>query len=282
MGKNPLNSFKSAVNIAGDSVSETYQFVSKDVSKTASEILPLIVSETNKKSKLENKKNNIKKQNGEKMNPLEKQIYSQYIGCFLDDPFNPSMENYLGEVSNSLECINLGKKNNFKYVGIQQGDKCFASDILPNTEEVDKKTNCNVGCDDINTGNCGGFFYNQVYKTDNVINLNNLQIENNKKNKINNKLKTNNENETNIENNINSNNLNNQNINTEINNENNVNNILENFITSDIEMEKINYGLSHVNCNCWYPVNSYVLFLWILILLILLYLLFEYIYKKSS
>jgi hypothetical protein len=69
----------------------------------------------------------------QELSPFEKQIQSLYVGCFSDDPSNPSMEKDLGDISNSLECIELGKKNNYKYVRIQQGNKCFASNKIPVT-----------------------------------------------------------------------------------------------------------------------------------------------------
>ena len=57
--------------------------------------------------------------------------------------------------------------------------------------------------------------------------------------------------------------------------------LLENFINSDSELDKIT-TLSNCNNNSWSPVSSYTLFLWILILIILIYLLFEYLYKKKD
>jgi len=274
MGKkssNPLNVLKSAINKAGDTVAQTYTEVSKDVSKVATQVIPQnivtklelesetksetkseLMSESEKEFKLKqleldkiNAKTKIVK---DELTPFEKHIQSLYVGCFSDDPSNPSMENYLGEVSNSLECIEFGKKNNFKYVGVQQGNKCFGSNKIPTTEKVDKKVYCNIGCDDINTGNCGGFFYNQVYKTTTTNPNTNILQEN--QNKI---LSE---------------------------------NILEKFINLDTDIEKINYGLSHsepnTNPNSIYPIDSYTLFFWICVLVILLYLLFEYIYKKSN
>ncbi len=278
MGKkssNPFNTLKTAINTAGDNVSKTYTSVSKDISNTASKIIPVKPKESDNseekkilpeiktvKHEIESEKKIIKPEKS----PLEKQIESQYIGCYSDDPSNPSMEHYLGEISNSLECIELGKKNNYKYVGLQQGNKCFASNKLPNTKEVDKNEFCNVGCDDIDSGNCGGFFYNQVYKT-NIL-TENLQHNNNNKH-----IKKEDK-DINDESNK---------INDKVNNiKDEANSILENFISSDNEMEKINYGLSHVDCSCWDPINSYVLFTWVVILIILLYLLFEYLYKKQQ
>ena len=257
MGKkkssNPLNVFKSTINKAGDTVSKTYTDVSKTVSKTAAQIIPVnLMGDISEPEPSEKAKpivqEEIKEEIKEELYPFEKQIQSLYIGCFSDDPSNPSMEKDLGDVSNSLECIELGKKNNYKYIGIQQGNRCYASNKIPIAPEVDRNEYCNVGCDDINTGNCGGFFYNQVYKTD----INDTAL-----NKLGNKIKH-----------------------EEEKNKKNAEEMLEKFINLDTDIEKINYGLSNVNYNCQTPIDSYVIFFWIVILIILLYLLFEYIYKK--
>lgn len=94
----------------------------------------------------------------------EKEILPFYIGCFSDDPSNLSMKKYLGTVSNPVECIKLGKQKGYNYVGLQQGDKCYASNNIPKTSSVDKK-HCNIKCNEPKTGTCGGYFYNKVYKT---------------------------------------------------------------------------------------------------------------------
>lgn len=249
---NPLNLFKNTVNNASNVVAQTYTTVSQDVSNTVSQIVPPAIIRPNNilKPEIKQEINMIVQELKPEFTPFEKQIQSLYIGCYSDDPSNPSMEKDLGDVSNSLECIELGKKNNYKYVGLQQGNRCFASNNIPSTSEVDRKENCNVGCDDINTGNCGGFFYNQVYKTalpDVALNFSGEKI--------------------NIE---------------EEKNKNQAENMLEKFATLDTEVEKINFGLSHATLDCIKPVNSFDIFFWLVILIILLYLLFEYIYKKSQ
>ena len=258
MGKkssNPLNSIKSTINKATSTASKTYDNVSKQVAKTATQIIPpdLIKNKQEDKPEIKHEiKYEIKshiKPIVEKVNelpPFEKHIQSLYVGCFSDDPSNPTMETNLGDVSNSLECIELGKKNNYKYVGIQQGNKCYASNTIPVSSEADRDVHCNVGCDDINTGNCGGFFYNQVYRTNNQNNnlLNNIKLESEEKT--------------------------------------NAMKILENFSNFDTDVEKINYGLSHVKHNCIDSIDPYLIFFWVVILVVLLYLLFEYIYLKSK
>jgi hypothetical protein len=255
MGKNPLGTLKTTINNIGDSVSETYSKVSNNLSETAATIIsPNLIknNEEAKKIKSEVEQVNLISEEEIKfeLSSLEKQIPSLYVGCFSDDPTNLSMEKDLGDISNSLECIELGKKNNYKYVGIQQGNKCFASNKIPVTSEVNRNEYCNIGCDDINSGNCGGFFYNQVYKTD----INNKALD------------------------ILHENIKNQNVN----NEKKAVEMLENFVNLDTDMEKINYGLAHVNYNCLSSINSFHLFILFIILIILIYLLFEYLYKKSE
>ena len=264
MGKNPISVFKTTINNIGDNTSKTYNELSKNVVDIATKIIPPNLVKNNeemeKKPNIEH--NNILNKVQEQiqnqvyeqkpklqLSPLEKKIHSLYIGCFSDDPSNPTMEKDFGDISNIIECIELGKKNNYNYVGIQQGNKCYASNKIPNSLEVNKDDYCNIACDDINSGNCGGFFYNQVYKTD--INDKALEILN-------------------------------ENINKNINNEEKALNILEQFDILDKDINKINYGLSHVNYNCVSSINSFHLFIWIIVLIILLYLLFEYLYNKSE
>lgn len=261
---NPLDVLKSTINKTGDTVSKTYTDLLQNVSKTVSTLIPENIL-NDKPEQKEVSKSEIKPIVEEviknELLPFEKQIQSLYIGCFSDDPSNPSMEKDLGDVSNSLECIELGKNSNYKYVGIQQGNRCFASNKIPFAKEVERGEYCNIGCDDINTGNCGGFFYNQVYKTD----INNILL-----NKLDNKIipeKDNKEAEAEAE---------------EKRNKKNATQILEKFVSLDTDIEKINYGLEHINYNCHTPIDSYVVFFWIVILIILLYLLFEYIYNKSE
>lgn len=282
MGKknsSPINSLKSALNKASETVVNTYDIVSADVVTTMEKIIPIetkkINVEINNELKQENEQNKISVQ---EILPEKKQNEFNFIGCYSDDPSNPSMENYLGEISNSLECIELGRKNNFKYVGVQQGDKCYGSNKIPSTQLVDSKENCNIGCDDINSGNCGGFFYNSVYNTDikkNEINRQENILSNDMKNfiKLNIEDKSNQEKLFNITNTIKTN---------AISEFSNSNEIFENFKNSDIDIEKINYGLGYINLNCHEPMNIYILITWFIILIILFYLLFEYIRIKNS
>jgi len=253
-----FNQFRIGFNEASDEainyVSTTYDNVSAEISNTASELIPIVTGGMMNPQPINTTPNNlvmpVNVSPEINMNPFEKQYESLYMGCYIDDPSKLSMKNFLGDISNISECINLGKNNNYKYVGIQQGNKCFGSNNLPTTQQYDRKKYCNVGCDDINTGNCGGFYFNQVYKTSydnpmpalNIIDNKLLLEESNKKEAF---------------------------------------CLLENFINSDNELEKIK-KLENTNNNCWLPINSYLLFFWMLILIILIYLLFEYLYKKKD
>lgn len=203
MIKNPLSSIKAAINSTVDSISTTYKTTSKNVSSSIGKAIPIY--NTDKKEDTETKKinnttnnttnnndnndtknnnnnNDINNNNNNNANiivpvvpekkelPLfEKNLEPFYKGCYLDDPSELTMNNLLGIVPNSLKCIELGKNKDFKYVGIQQGNKCYGSNSLPTTIEGNRSTNCNISCDDIDTGNCGGYFYNQVYETENII-----------------------------------------------------------------------------------------------------------------
>lgn len=255
MSFNPMNTLKEFINKTADTASQSFDKVSSDVSKAITPIVqnvkPNVI--TTQQEPVKNQEP-IKPQLDEenKLVPFEKQFQSSYVGCYSDDPNNPSMNAFLGYVPNISECINMGRENNFEYVGIRGGNECFASNTIPSTLSVDRARYCNVGCDEVGTGNCGGFFYNQVYKTkpkpisNDIPKLNDTQEE------------------------------------TEQLLISDAANILENFISSDTDMKKITMGLNIDNFNCWKPVNTYVIFLWLVVLIFLIYLLFEYLYKKNK
>ena len=100
--------------------------------------------------------------------PFQTRLAPLYIGCLNDDPLNPIMNKNLGTVDNQLECINLGLENKLKYVGIIEGGKCVGADKIKEESFV-SKYNCDYPCNEANTGYCGGFYYNQVYKIDETI-----------------------------------------------------------------------------------------------------------------
>ena len=255
MSFNPLNSTKNFINQSANSISNSYDKVSSDVFNIISPIVksvkPNILSEHQNKNAKRTKhdihNDDMKQKLTNHNKKIESKFESQFVGCYVDDPSNPSMEVLLGPVSNVSECIDIGKKNNFTYVGIRGGNECYASNNIPQTQMVDRNTYCNVGCDDIGAGNCGGFFYNQVYRTSIPDNMNHsLKSEENITQKI----------------------------------TNNTTNILENFISYDNDLKKISMGLNIDNFNHLKPINMYVIFFWLIVILLVIYLLFEYLQKK--
>lgn len=268
MSFNPLDTAKKFINESVNSISTSYDKVSSDIVGTISPIVQSIKPNINLSEKSTQPIQPIQptqpiQQTQDSTNlltPHEKQYESLYVGCFMDDPSNPSMSEFLGNVSNISDCINLGKKNNYECVGIRGGNECYASNIIPSnksTQSVDRSKYCNVGCDEIGTGNCGGFFYNQVYKTSNLSSESESESENKKEIKQENfqeneqiKAKT-------VQ-------------------------FLENFISSDDDLKKISMGLDNHNFNCFQPLNIYIIFFWLIILLFLIYLLFEYMHQKIN
>lgn len=258
MSFNPLEATKNFFNQSTNTMEKTYNKVSSDVVNLITPIVQtvkpnVVLSQPAKTNFIQPVKNIEQEMSSIQLAPFESKYESQYIGCFADDPVNPSMDTFLGQITNIAECIDMGKNKDFKYVGIRSGNQCYASNLIPKTQSVDRFKYCNIGCDEIGTGNCGGFFYNQVYKTTPIVSKNNQEL-NSEQDLI-------------------------KKINKEKTNE--VVGMLENFISTDNDLKKISIGLSSDNFNCWKPINMYVIFFWLIILLFLIYLLFEYLYKKK-
>lgn len=92
----------------------------------------------------------------------EKYLDSKFIGYYLDTPDNPVLTDYLGEVDNTNKCIIKGKDSNYKYIGLQQGNKCFGTNLLPNNlKQTSRRKNIKLN------KKLDGFYYNQIYTTDN-------------------------------------------------------------------------------------------------------------------
>lgn len=105
-------------------------------------------------------------QNDYRESEFQEKLKPLYIGCFNDNPIQPSMEYNLGNVNNQLECINKGIEKKLKYVGLLEGNVCMGTSNDNFIKLGDTlKYNCNSPCNDANTGYCGGYFFNQVYKT---------------------------------------------------------------------------------------------------------------------
>jgi hypothetical protein len=180
----------------------------------------------------------------EKMSKYDSEIAPYYIGCYSDDPTNLSMKHYLGIVSNPVDCMKLGKKHGYEYVGIQQGDKCYASNELPPTSKVDEK-HCGIHCNQANAGTCGGYFYNKVYNTKAISgNLGNTEVIAEEKIK---KQET--------------------------------SNLVENYNSMNIDINNINRNLGNLkykddNLNIC-PLNQYMLAVILFIIIIVLYLIVD-------
>ena len=263
MSFNPLDITKKFFSQSTDAVSKTYDQVSSDVVNLITPIVQTVkpdVVSSQPIQPIQPVKNVEPDESSIQLVPFEKQYESQFVGCYADDPVNPSMDTYLGKIRNISECIDMGKNNDFKYIGIRGGNECWASNNVPTTQSVDRFKFCNVGCDEIGTGNCGGFYYNQVYKTMGTTSSNDKED-----------LSS----EQDLEKVISE-----QDLEKEISEP--VVNVLENFISADNDLKKISIGLRNDNFNCWKPINMYVIFFWLVILLFLIYLLFEYLYRKKN
>jgi hypothetical protein len=172
-----------------------------------------------------------------KISKYDKEISPYYIGCYSDDPTNLSMSEYLGTVSNPVDCMKLGKDKGYEYVGIQQGDKCYASKELPNTVKVEEKY-CGIQCNQPNTGTCGGYFYNKVYNTNGINTLNEIETKEISIPKI-------------------------------IENYNNTNESINNI---NRNIGNLNYADKNSSI---YPINQYILAITLVIILIILYLIVD-------
>lgn len=157
-----LDNTKKFINQSIDTATKSHEQVSTDVSKAVTPIVqsvkPNVVNSNVPVMPTKPKPVEILQNKTPDLTAFEKQYESLYMGCYSDDPSNPSMENYLGQISNISECIDMGRQNDYKYVGIRGGNECFASNSIPKTQSVERSKYCNIGCDDIGTGNCGGFF----------------------------------------------------------------------------------------------------------------------------
>jgi hypothetical protein len=204
----------------------------------------------------------IKPEDTVSLKPFEEKLNYLYMGCYNDNPTQPTMTTQLGNVHNQLECINAGQKGEYKYVALQTGNECLASNKLDfkNMDAVPRK-NCNLVCDEATAGFCGGIFKNQVYATSLV-----------SASETPNTLSP--PSEQNPNPNPNPTNPNPTNPSKESFKH------LENFATHDKEMKLINKNISQIDMVCQEPINKYNLFLSLLIVLLLSYILIEYIYKK--
>jgi hypothetical protein len=203
-----------------------------------------------KKPKVEVEAEIIKSEENVNLTPFEESLNYLYMGCYNDSPTQPTIPTELGNVQNQLECIKAGQKSEFKYVALQSGNECLASNNLnfKNMEETHRK-NCNIVCDESSAGFCGGVLKNQIYATSLLAAKANENTANTA-----NKANTANTKESFRQ--------------------------LENFVSHNKEMNLINKNISQIDMMCEEPINKYNLFLSLLIVLLLLHILMEYIYKK--
>ncbi len=160
---------------------------------------------------------------------------SKFVGYYLDEPTNPVLTDYLGEIENINKCIIKGKESNFKYVGLQDGNKCFGSNVLPNNlKQISRIKNEKIAQETL--GKVGGFNYNQIYSTEE-----NKILINQKPNDIFDKYK-------------------------KINNE--LYQMNEDITSNSFVREK--------------PLNPYSLVLWLIVIVIIIFLIIEYINKKTA
>ena len=198
----------------------------------------------------------IKSENNVSLKPFEEKLNYLYMGCYNDNPTQPIIPTQLKNVHNQLECINAGKKAEYKYVALQSGNECLASNNLDfkNMNSLPRK-NCNMVCDETTAGFCGGVLKNQIYATSLIAAAGNGNIDT----LLNSTDDTNHPNST-------------------INKESFKH--LENFASHDKEMKLINKNISQIDMICQEPINKYNLFLSLLIVLLVLHVLIEFIYKK--
>lgn len=211
-----------------------------------------------KKEKTETETKIIKSEDTITLKPFEEKLNYLYMGCYNDNPIQPIITTQLGNVHNQLECINAGQKAEYKYVALQSGSECLASNKLDfkNMDLVPRK-NCNIVCDETTAGFCGGVFKNQIYATSLIGAAGNGHIDallNSPEQNPTTKSTDNSTKESFKH--------------------------LENFASHDKEMKLINKNISQIDMICQEPINKYNLFLSLLIILLLSHILIEYIYKK--
>jgi hypothetical protein len=165
-----------------------------------------------------------------------------YIGCYDVDPTKPQVMQEIGTVQNQLDCIKSAVEQGYKYMALQNGNQCFATNEFDfkNTKNV-PQSNCNMVCDETDAGYCGGVLQKQLYASSSVI-ANEAKRQQNKES-----FKH-----------------------------------LENFINTNKEMKNISKNIKQNDMMCEEPINKYNLLLILLIFILLGYLLFELVYKNNN
>lgn len=83
------------------------------------------------------------------------------VGCFRDY-FKRDLNHSLGENLSTEECIAAGKKGGYTYVGLQNGNECFADKKLGGYGMV-ADNQCHMPCVHDHSKFCGGGFRNLIY-----------------------------------------------------------------------------------------------------------------------
>ena len=232
-----------------------------------------------------NKKNNITDKNNIKIKDTSTNNYiedpiikKKYIGCF-NDGNGRSLFGYRfpEKVKSVAECIELGKKSNYDYISLKNGNECWAGNSNYDAYgEVEKKF-CNIPCEKANSGMCGGSIFNEVYKTD-YKNLTSNTYDNKILNKMNPVITSINERE-------NSSNANKNEYTSNIKDSLNADMIEEfNNITEEDykELKLINKNLYYKDFTYVEPININYLFIYIIVIIILVFILVKYFEIKNK
>ena len=219
------------------------------------------------------------------LTPYEEKLNVVYMGCYNVNPVNPIITTELGNVHNQGTCITMGQEGKYKYVALQNGNECLATNNTNFTSmESVSRSKCNMVCDESSAGFCGGVFKNQIYATSVVHAVGNEHSEslinsivplslNSTLTPIQN---SNSESESKSESKPESKSVSKP-VSTS---EKETFKHLENFVSHNREMNSIGNNISQTDMVCEKPINKYNLFLSLLIVLLLTHILIGFIYKK--
>jgi hypothetical protein len=231
------------------------------------------------------------------LTPYEENLNILYMGCYNVDPVKPIITTELANVHNQGTCITAGQKAEYKYVALQDGNTCLATNNpdFSGMESV-SRSKCNMVCDESSAGFCGGVFKNQIYATSIVHAIGNEHSEalvnstvapiplkkvtkksdakpegeSGSKPKGESGSKTEGESGSKTE------------AETVSEFKKETFRHLENFASHNREMNSIGNNISQTDMVCQDPINKYNLFLSLLIIILLGHILFGMIYKKNK
>lgn len=84
------------------------------------------------------------------------------MGCYVDTPERTLPVVLMSSGATPESCVAAAKARGFAYVGVQAGGQCFAGDGLP--PAAAKQNDCAMPCTVNTLKNCGGSWFNAVYK----------------------------------------------------------------------------------------------------------------------